>query len=61
MFGGKTMLEWLREKTMLELIGLIGILVVAYYVLGAAFLIALSLWPLWLILFIIYIFRKKRA
>ena len=55
------MLEWLREKTMLELIGLIGILVVAYYVLGAAFLIALSLWPLWLILFIIYIFRKKRA
>jgi hypothetical protein len=61
MFGGKSMLEWLREKSMLEFIGLIAVLVLAFYVLGAAFLIALSLWPLWIILYLFYIYRKNRA
>jgi hypothetical protein len=55
------MLEWLREKSMLEFIGLIAVLVLAFYVLGAAFLIALSLWPLWIILYLFYIYRKNRA
>jgi len=57
----KSMLEWLREKSMLEFIGLIAVLVLAFYVLGAAFLIALSLWPLWIILYLFYIYRKNRA
>jgi hypothetical protein len=68
MFGGKSMLEWLKSrvqwlegKSVLELIGLLVVLVIAFYVFGALFLFALSLWPLWLILFIIYVYRKNRA
>jgi hypothetical protein len=45
----------------LELIGLLTVLVIAFYVLGAMFLIALSLWPLWIILYLFYIYRKNRA
>jgi hypothetical protein len=47
--------------SVLELIGLLTVLVIAFYVLGAMFLIALSLWPLWIILYLFYIYRKNRA
>ena len=68
MIEGKSMLEWFKSKmqwlegkSVLELIGLLVALVITFYVFGAVFLIALSLWPLWLILFIIYVYRKNRA
>jgi hypothetical protein len=51
----------IKRWSVLELIGLLVALVVGFYVLGAMFLIALSLWPLWIILYLFYIFRKKRA
>jgi hypothetical protein len=47
--------------SVLELIAAVVVLVVGFYVLGAMFLIALSLWPLWIILYLFYIFRKNRA
>jgi len=50
-----------KRWSLMELIAVVVILVVGFYVLGAMFLIALSLWPLWIILYLFYIFRKKRA
>ena len=68
MFEGKSMLEWFKSrvqwlegKSVLELIGLLVVLVITFYVFGVVFLLALSLWPLWLIPFIIYVYRKNRA
>jgi hypothetical protein len=51
----------IKRRSVLEIIGLLVVLVVGFYVLGAVFLVVLSLWPLWIILYLFYIFRKKRA